>query len=106
MNAHRRPWTGIAIGLALIAVWYAVTRTSLILAYRGGTLSQVQGICDSSIGRFSRALSAQGAANCNHIDSLSTWWNAAGFAGLFLAIACAGWLIYQSQRTQKPVLKP
>lgn len=99
MNAQQRPWAGIIIGGALIALWYIATRTTLVLAYKAGTLSQVQGLCDSNIGRLSRALSAQGAADCNHIDGLSTWWNAAAFAGLLLIVGCAGWLIYQHQRT-------
>jgi hypothetical protein len=108
VTRKRIPWTwaGITAGLILIAVWFAVTRTTLVLAYRGGTLSQVQGICDSSLGRFGRAMSAQGAAGCNHIDGLATWWNAAGVAGLLLIVASAAVLIYQSQRTREPVLKP
>jgi hypothetical protein len=95
-------WGGVVTGLILIAAWYAITRTTLILAYRAGTLSQVQGLCDSNLGRLSRAMSSQSAFTCGHIDSLSTWCNAAGFAGLLLILACAGWLIYQSQRTITP----
>jgi hypothetical protein len=102
MNARQRPWAGIIIGGALITLWYIANRTTLVLAYKAGTLSQVQGICDSNLGRLGRAFSAQGAAECSHIDSLSTWWNAAGFAGLLLILACAGWLIYQAQRTVTP----
>jgi hypothetical protein len=101
MSAHQRPWAGIIIGGGLIALWYIATRTTLVLAYRAGTLSQVQGLCNSNIGMVSRAMSAQGDAACNHIGTVATWWNAAGFAGLLLVLGCAGWLVYQSQRTRE-----
>lgn len=103
MNRASWPWAGIAAGLALIAAWYAATRTTLLIAYGSPaagtrTLAQVQGICDSSFGTFARTMSAQGAAGCGHIDSLSTSWNAAGFAGLLLAAAAGIVLIYRAQR--------
>jgi hypothetical protein len=97
MNANQRPWAGIVIGGGLIALWYIVTRTTLALAYRGGTLSQVQGMCNSNLGMVSRAMSARGDAACNHISALSTWWNLAGFTGLALILGCGAWLIYRSQ---------
>ena len=99
MKDPQAPWKGIVIGGGLVVAWYIATRTTIVLAYKAGTLSQVQGICDSSTGRLARALSAQGAADCSHIDSISMWWNLAGFAGLALVIGCGAWLIYRSQRT-------
>lgn len=91
----------LIIGLAAIVVWFAATRTTLLLAYGKNssplTLNQVQGVCDSSMGLIARNLSAQGAANCASVDIYSMWLNVAGFAGLMLAIASAALIAYRSQ---------
>jgi hypothetical protein len=104
MNASQRPWAGIIIGGGLIAIWYIATRTTLVLAYKAGTLAQVQGLCDSNLGRLSRAMNAQGDAACTHIDGLSMWWNLAGFAGLALVVGCGIWAAYLAQH--KPTTAP
>lgn len=88
----------LALGLVLIAGWFAATHTTLIYAWKGGSLSQVQSICDSGLGRLSRGLSASGAAECSRIDSLSMWWNVAGFAGLLAAVVAGFLLIYRAQQ--------
>jgi hypothetical protein len=93
----RQLWGGVATGLAVIAGWFTATHTTLLLAYRGGSLSQVQGICDSGLGQLGRAMSAQTAARCSQVDSYSMWLNVAGFAGLMLAIASAALLAYRAQ---------
>jgi hypothetical protein len=93
----RQLWGGVTTGLAAIAGWFAATHTTLLLAYRGGTLSQVQGICDSGIGQLGRAMSTQAAASCSQVDTYSMWLNLAGFAGLMLAIASAALLAYRAQ---------
>jgi hypothetical protein len=99
MNAitERHLWTGLATGIAAIAAWFVATRTTLLLAYKGGTLSQVQGICDSGLGRLGRAMYTQAATNCNSVDSYSMWLNLLGFAGLLLAVASVAVLFYRSQ---------
>jgi len=98
MNITRRDLRiGAAIGGALIAAWFAATRTKLLYAYRGGTLSQVHAVCDSGIGQFGRLLNTTAAAECNSIDNAVTWWNVAGAAGLLLTAACGIMLIYRAQ---------
>lgn len=87
-------WTGAVLGIALIAGWFAATRTTMWNAYGNQdtgirTLSQAQGICDSDIGQLSRTMSVQGAANCAAIDHTAMLWNAAGFTGLLLLVICA-----------------
>lgn len=94
--------TVLALGLVAVAGWFAAVHTTLIYAWKGGSLSQVQGICDSSLGRFSQALSSNGAAECAHIDSLAMWWNLAGFAGLLAAGVAGFLLIYRAQPGRKP----
>jgi hypothetical protein len=93
----RQLWGAVATGLAAIVGWFAATHTTLLLAYRGGSLSQVQGICDSGLGQLGRAMSAQAEASCSQVDTYSMWLNVAGFAGLMLAIASAALLAYRSQ---------
>jgi hypothetical protein len=88
---------GAAAGIALIAAWFAALHTTLILAYRGGTLAQVHAMCGSSIGQFGRLLNATAAAECNSIDNTVTWWNVAGAAGLLLAVTCGAMLLYLAQ---------
>lgn len=98
MNITKRHlWTGMITGVALIIAWFAAMHTKLLYAYRGGTLSQVHAVCDSGIGQFGRLMSARAAAECNSIDNTVTWWNVAGVAGLLLALACGGLLIYRAQ---------
>ena len=106
MTARKLAWDGVIGGLFLIGAWFAATRTTFWYAYRGGSLSQVQGLCDSGLGRLSRALSAQGAAECSHIDSVSANWNITGFAGLLLAVASAAWLVYQAQHKPQVTQAP
>lgn len=62
------------------------------------SLSQAQGVCNSDIGQLSQTMSAQGAANCAGINHAAMLWNAAGFAGLLLAIVSVVVLIYRAQR--------
>ena len=91
---------GAAAGVALIFAWFAATRTTLILAYKGGTLAQVHAICGSSIGQFGRLLNHAAAAECNSIDNTLTWWNLAGAAGALLAFGCGALLTWRAQHKQ------
>jgi hypothetical protein len=88
---------GATAGVALIAAWFAAMHTTLILAYKGGTLAQVHAMCGSSIGQFGRLLNTIAAAECNSIDNTVTWWNVAGAAGLLLAVTCGATLLYRAQ---------
>ncbi len=96
---------GAVLGLVLIGAWFVYTRTTFALSYgtQGTglrTMAEVQGLCDSSAGQLARTLSAQGSAACGSVDHAATLWNAAGFAGLLLAVACAAVLLYRGvQRT-------
>lgn len=83
----------LTVGLVLIAAWYLATRTTLLFAYRAGTLAQVQSLCDSGLGRIARGMSAQGAARCGHVDSLAMWLNLAGIAGVLLVVGVAGYAV-------------
>ena len=93
---------GAAAGIALIFAWFAATRTTLLLAYRGGTLSQVHAICDSSVGQLGRLMSARAATECSNIDNALTWWNVAGIAGVLLAAGCGALLAYRAAHRPEP----
>lgn len=93
---------GAVLGVALIAVWFAATRTTMWNAYGNQdtgirSLAQAQGVCNSDIGQISQTMSAQGAANCAGINHTAMLWNAAGFAGLLLAIISVAMLAYRAQ---------
>lgn len=96
-------WTGVILGVVLIAAWFAATRTTMWNAYGSQdagvrTLSQAQGICNSDIGQLSQTMSAQGAANCAGINHTAMLWNAAGFAGVLLLVICAALIAYRATR--------
>jgi hypothetical protein len=91
-------WAGLIAGAALIIAWYLATRTTLIIAYGAGSMSQAQSLCGSGFGYLARGMSPKTDLACSHITSDMNWWNLAGFAGLALLAGCAAWLIWQRSR--------
>lgn len=83
----------LTVGLALIGGWFVATRTTLLFAYRAGTLAQVQSLCDSTLGRVARDMTTTAASNCAHADSLAMWLNLAGITGVLLVIGVAGYAL-------------
>jgi hypothetical protein len=97
-STDRRFLAGLITGIAGIVIWFVATRTTLLLAYRGGSLSQVQAICSSGIGQLGRIMSTQANAECASIDRYAMWLNVLGFAALLLVIGSAGVLIYRAMQ--------
>lgn len=88
-------------GLLLIVVWFAISKTTFLLAYGPHgtmTLSQAQGLCDSALGQVSRTMSARAAANCASVDASAMRFNIGGFAGLLAAVCAAAALAWRVTR--------
>ena len=83
--------TGVILGALFAALWLVGTKT--LPAYQSTTgqwhtLSEVQGICDGSLGQFGRLINHQVDAKCGEVDLISNVTQIAGVIGLILAAAC------------------
>jgi hypothetical protein len=68
---HQRRWTPAWVtvaGVITAIAGYALGQTTLLVAYTGGrTVSQVNGLCTSAIGRLGQAMSSRTAGNCGQV---------------------------------------
>jgi len=97
----QRKWTPgwvIATGVLLAAAGYALGQTTLLVAYKGGTVSQVNGICTSALGQFAQVLRPAAAGGCGQIamyEQLHGWLIVAG------VLTMAGGVAWEIRNRQK-----
>jgi hypothetical protein len=85
-------WWLVAAGAVSVIVSLLIGTTKYTNTTRPGhwTLSQVNGICSSSLGQFAQAMDARAGAKCASIATLEQWrgWlMAAGVAAIAAGIA-------------------
>jgi hypothetical protein len=81
-------------GILAAIAGYATMNTTLVLAYRGGTLANVHALCANA---FVQALS-HGSGACSSINGWYTLATVALWGGLLLAgIGLLAWLVQRGQ---------
>ena len=88
----------IATGLILAAAGYALGQTTLLVAYTGGrTVSQVNGICTSSLGQFAQVLRPSLSGRCGQVAMYEQFHGWLIVTGVAVVAAGIAWRIYRQK---------
>jgi hypothetical protein len=88
----------IAAGVILAAVGWILGHTTLLVAWQGGTASQVNGICTSAAGQLGQVMIAGLRGSCSQI---ALYEQASGWLIILGVLTVAGgiaWTIWQRQK--------
>jgi hypothetical protein len=98
---EQRKWVPawvIAAGVIITAAGWALGHTTLLVAWKGGTASQVNGICTSGIGQLGQVVNAGLRGSCGQV---ALYEQASGWLIVLGVLVTAGgvaWAIWQQQR--------
>jgi hypothetical protein len=89
-KARRAPRWVIAAGALLAIAGYLLGHTTLLVGWKGGDASQLNGICTSAIGQLAQVFSAAGRTDCSKValvEQASGWMIVAGLAAVAAGLA-------------------
>jgi hypothetical protein len=91
----------VPVGFVATILGYMLGHTTILVGWKGGNASQLNGICTSSIGQFSQALDAHARSACAQValyEQVSGWLIVAG------VLAMAAGTVYEiMQRRSRAV---